>query len=328
MPQLFTNNARSTLTSTINDSATALTVQSGAADLFPVANTGAGSIPTTSDWFKATLQDVSGNVEIIYVRTRTAGSAVFSNILRGREGTTAREFVAGSIVGLRLTAADIQASINIKSEDNTFVGDNEFVGATEFSGAAEFSGGATFSDTATFNAEVDFTDDTTCATQDLADDSTKLANTEFVQAIKQSLHPVGSIYINAVDATNPATLFGFGTWSAFGAGRVLVGFDASDTSFNSAEEIGGSKDAIVVAHTHTATVTDPGHDHKEGPNGGSGHSTGSTGNYLSYLGLSDGGQRTGTATTGITVDNSTTGSSGTNANLQPYITVYMWKRTA
>ena len=41
-----------------------------------------------------------------------------------------------------------------------------------------------------------------------------------------------------------------------------------------------------------------------------------------------GTQSTGTATTGITVANSTTGSSGTNANYQPYITVYMWKRTA
>lgn len=126
MPQLFTNNARSTLVGTISNSATSLTVQSGAADLFPAANVGSGSIPSTDDWFKATLQDVSGNVEIIYVRTRTAGSAVFSNILRGQEGTTAREFVAGSIVGLRVTASDIQASINIPGANNTFTGDNTF----------------------------------------------------------------------------------------------------------------------------------------------------------------------------------------------------------
>lgn len=95
--------------------------------MFPAANVGTGSIPSTNNWFKATLQDVSGNVEIIYVRTRTAGSAVLSNILRGQEGTTAREFVAGSIVGLRVTAADIQASINIPDADNTFSGDNTFL---------------------------------------------------------------------------------------------------------------------------------------------------------------------------------------------------------
>jgi hypothetical protein len=126
MPQQFSNNARSTLANTISDTATSLTVQAGAADLFPAANVGSGSIPSANNWFKATLQDVAGNVEIIYVRTRNAGSAVFSNILRAQEGTTAREFVAGSVVGLRVTAADIQASINILSANNTFTGNNTF----------------------------------------------------------------------------------------------------------------------------------------------------------------------------------------------------------
>jgi hypothetical protein len=126
MPQQFSNNARSTLTSTISDSATSLTVQPAAADLFPTANVGTGSIPSADNWFKATLQDVTGNVEIIYVRTRNAGSAVFSNILRAQEGTTAREFVSGSVVGLRVTAADINATINIRATDNTFFGLNTF----------------------------------------------------------------------------------------------------------------------------------------------------------------------------------------------------------
>jgi hypothetical protein len=126
MPQQFSNNARSVLQSTITDTATSLTIASGAADLFPTANVGTGSIPSVNNWFKATIQDVSGNVEIIYVRTRNAGSAVFSNILRAQEGTTARTFVAGSVVGLRVTAADIQASINIPGADNTFTGDNTF----------------------------------------------------------------------------------------------------------------------------------------------------------------------------------------------------------
>jgi len=129
MPQQFSNNARSVLQSTITDTATSLTIASGAADLFPTANVGTGSIPSTDNWFKATLQDVSGNVEIIYVRTRNAGSAVFSNILRAQEGTTARTFVAGSVVGLRVTAADIQASINIPGANNTFTGSNTFTQA-------------------------------------------------------------------------------------------------------------------------------------------------------------------------------------------------------
>ena len=105
MPQLFTNNARALLASGIAAADTSLTVEAAKADLFPAANTGTGSVPATTNWFKATLQDSMGNVEIIYVRTRTAGSGVFSNVLRGREGTTARDFIAGSVVGLRITAA-------------------------------------------------------------------------------------------------------------------------------------------------------------------------------------------------------------------------------
>jgi hypothetical protein len=76
---------------------------------------------------------------------------------------------------------------------------------------------------------------------------------------------------------------------------------------------GGSADAIVVSHTHTATVTDPGHSHSaiKGEVNIDAFA-GSNGLYARQ------GGTTGTATTGITVANSTTGSSGTNANLPPY----------
>lgn len=152
--------------------------------------------------------------------------------------------------------------------------------------------------------------------------TTQLATTAFVQAALQALHPVGSIYINATSSTNPATLFGFGTWVAFGAGRVPVGFDSGNPLFDSAEETGGSADAIVVSHTHT--LTDPGHTHTTTI------PTSDVGNSRQALYSTDNGASTSlttsTSTTGISVN--TTGSSGTNANYQPYITVYMWKRTA
>jgi hypothetical protein len=143
MPQQFSNNARSVLQSTITDTATSLTIASGAADLFPTANVGTGSIPSANNWFKATLQDVSGNVEIIYVRTRNAGSAVFSNILRGQEGTTARTFVAGSVVGLRVTAADIQASVNLPGADTTYAGANTFLQPLSLPDGVNFGGNFT-----------------------------------------------------------------------------------------------------------------------------------------------------------------------------------------
>src|SRR3989304_3619051 len=52
--------------------------------------------------------------------------------------------------------------------------------------------------------------------------------------------PVGSVFL-AVVSTDPATLLGYGTWSAFGAGRVLVGLDSGDTDFDAAGEPGGAK---------------------------------------------------------------------------------------
>jgi len=141
--------------------------------------------------------------------------------------------------------------------------------------------------------------------------------------IGKLLYPVGSLYYNSSVTTNPATLLGFGTWTAFGAGRVPVGYNASNTLFDALEETGGSADAITVSHTHTATVTDPGHLHTQTeynqPGIGNAGGGGARVNAVSA--------NTGTATTGISVAVSTTGSSGTNANYQPYITVAIWKRT-
>jgi hypothetical protein len=189
----------------------------------------------------------------------------------------------------------------------------------------------------TFSGTPSLPTGTTAVTQGSGNNTTAVATTAFVQAaataVLQLLHPVGSVYINATNSTNPGTLLGFGTWSAFGAGRVPVGFNAADPLFDTAEETGGSKDAIVVSHTHTATVTDPGHfhttnigkfDNLTADNFTAGRNTLEDGNFPSGTKAYD----TNSKTTGISVSNSTAGSSGTNANLQPYITVFMWKRTA
>jgi hypothetical protein len=166
---------------------------------------------------------------------------------------------------------------------------------------------------------------TIATTQSNGNSSTALATTAFVQAAIALLYPVGSIYTNASVSTNPATLLGFGTWTAFAAGRVMVGFDSSNALFDTAEETGGSADAITVSHTHTATVTDAGHAHTAttGSLAGAQFDQGNLGTPRETNNTTT----TSTAVTGISVANSTTGSSGTNANYQPYITVYMWKRT-
>jgi len=200
---------------------------------------------------------------------------------------------------------------------------------TEFNNIA--TAVATKADTAspTFTGTPTLPTGTVAVTQSSGSNTTTIATTAFVQAAIALLYPVGSIYTNASVSTNPATLLGFGTWTAFGAGRVMVGFDSGNALFDTAEETGGSADAITVSHTHTATststVTDPGHFHTAARfSGGSSQGVGSVDN--------DNASVTSTATTGITVGTTTTvasaGSSGTNANYQPYITVYIWKRTA
>jgi len=158
---------------------------------------------------------------------------------------------------------------------------------------------------------------------DNTDSSTKIATTAFVQSVKtlvlQAVFPVGAIYTSYNVATNPATVLGFGTWSAI-EGKVLAAYQSGDTDFGTAGGTGGSKDAVVVQHNHG--ITDPGHNHTVTT---SNTSTIASGNAipLNYLYTT---RTTSTSTTGITINNE--GVSGTGKNLQPYVTVHMWRRTA
>lgn len=173
------------------------------------------------------------------------------------------------------------------------------------------------------------TNATYATTQSFGTSNTTIATTAFVQAALQAVYPVGSIY-TSTSSTNPGTTFGFGTWAAYGAGRVLV---SQNGSFP-AGTTGGSADAIVVSHTHTAssstTATDSGHSHTIGYTGNLGYSGGG-GNVNTYWGAGS-NQSTNTASANISASTSTTinstGSSGTGANMPPYISVYMWQRTA
>lgn len=116
--------------------------------------------------------------------------------------------------------------------------------------------------------------------------------------------PVGSIFIATVP-TDPATLLGGGTWVSFGAGRVLVGIDPTQPEFDVLEETGGSK-------THTLTTAEiPSHFHSGG-----------------MTAASLGGGAAGSAVGTGPIDTGATGGGAAHNNLQPYIVVYMWKRTA
>lgn len=132
----------------------------------------------------------------------------------------------------------------------------------------------------------------------------------FAMSGKQLLdvfYPIGTIY-ESTKPDNPATFMG-GTWSRFGNGRVLVGVDETDATFNVALQIGGEK-------AHTLSIQEiPSHTH--------GFRGGGENNYVrvepsSTYGYSGNSDKTTTATGGGQAHN----------NLQPYVTVYRWQRTA
>lgn len=236
--------------------------------------------------------------------------------------------------------SDYTKSTNFATKDNLSSGNPlKIVKGTEID--TEFNNIATAVATKADLASPTFTGTPTlptgtiATTQSSGNNTTAIATTAFVQAAIALLYPVGSIYTNATVSTNPATLLGFGTWTAFGAGRVMVGFDSSNALFDSAEETGGSADAITVSHTHTATTTstDSGHTHTttwqniNDFNSG-GISPGAKQNPDDSSGTFNITSNSGTANITSTTTVASSGSSGTNANYQPYITVYMWKRTA
>lgn len=153
------------------------------------------------------------------------------------------------------------------------------------------------------------------------------------------IYPVGAIYISA-NATNPSTYLG-GTWERFANGKTLVGVDTADTDFNEAEKTGGEKThklgtTEMPAHNHavTTTIASAGaHTHSIRPTKRS-YSLSGSGNYcivdatthtsLDNKATTSNGAHTHTATSTAT----NTGGGLAHNNMQPYITVYMWKRTA
>lgn len=107
MGQQFANAARAELAQGIGAQDTTFYL-AGGGGLFPPADTGQEAVSDAKDWFKAVLQDADG-IEIVHVRTHARGAGTFSHVVRGQEGTTARPFNSGAVIGLRQTAADMAA---------------------------------------------------------------------------------------------------------------------------------------------------------------------------------------------------------------------------
>ena len=139
--------------------------------------------------------------------------------------------------------------------------------------------------------------------------------------VLQASYPVGSIYMNASDSRNPsnAALLGFGTWAAFGAGQVPVGINSGDNDFDAVGS-GQNTNETTGAKTVTLNVNQiPSHTH------------GVTTDSTDEAGFIDSANRwsksNGSVSTNRTVTSNSTGGGQSHTNLQPYVVVYMWKRT-
>lgn len=309
------NDAVSRIASGISSTDTSIVLTPGTGLLFPTLSAG--------DYFPATIVKSDGSREIVRV---TARSTDVLTVVRAQEGTIALSFNANDRIELRLTAGTL----------------------TDQSGPTP----ASITSAKTKSSPVDadlfgFTD---------SEDVFKLKKFSWAN-IKAALkapvlnfvYPVGSIYINGTSTNNPATILGVGTWEEIGAGRVLVGQNTGDSLFDTLGETGGSKDAIVVEHSHVGntsgsgahshSINDPGHSHQQhtsGENSGSyvtNHSGADTWEGEAYRGFYTTASTTGVNINGVgdhthTVTVNSTGSSGTNANIQPYIVVKMWKRVS
>jgi len=124
-----------------------------------------------------------------------------------------------------------------------------------------------------------------------------------LETLLNLIYPIGSLYANAEDDTNPGTLFGFGTWARIAVGRTIVGVNEADADFETPGLTGGQK--TVQAHSHTITTVND--DFNSSGGAGPSWAADSAGSY------------SGKSTNSF--------GSGTN-NMNPYETAYTWKRTA
>jgi len=266
-------------------------------------------VNSTTPYAGAGLAENQTSIVNITGTQTISGAKTFSAAITASNGLT------GNVTGALTGNADTATSAASLTTARTISLAGDVTGSVAFNGSANVSITASVAGLATKAALAGSpTQSFSATTAAFGTSTTQVATTAFVQAAMAALHPVGSVYITTV-STNPATLFGFGTWTAFAQGRTLVGLNPSDGDFNSSQETGGAK-------THTLTTAEmPAHQHDSawGEQG-----TGEFGNAPNT-------SARGSASTDYDNNSYYTSSVGGGAahnNLPPYIVTYMWKRTA
>lgn len=165
-----------------------------------------------------------------------------------------------------------------------------------------------------------------------------------IHPLVDKIYPVGSIYISVTNK-NPGTLFG-GTWHAFGSGRTLIGMGSNGTTNYTTVKHTGGAETVNLQHSHTVES------HTHGLSSGYAligrcadylntisyrNASSGSGTFTRVLGGGMGISSISKASSDVTALGGSTGGATPDTNnklstkqsiMQPYITVYMWERTA
>ena len=271
------------------------------------------------------IQEAAATRDIANNAVSTANSAVATANNAVSTANTAASNASAAVTTANTAASNASAAVTTA---NTAASNASAAVSTANTANTKAETAKTTANTAASNASAAVT--TANAAKTTAENAAAQVDSA-IAAAANLIYPVGSIYMS-VSNTSPASLFG-GTWTAFGAGRALVGINTSDTDFNTAEKTGGTK-------THTLTTSEmPSHKHSyqvqnrnysaaglfiPTEQGSCKKNVASGSDLYSLQPAFGGGEYDSYGYFNIL----TAGGGGAHNNLQPYITVYMWKRVS
>jgi hypothetical protein len=203
MTILWSNNASSTIASSISSSATTITLATGQGSEFPQ--------PSSGNYFYATLTDSSNNLEVIKV---TARATDVLTAVRGQDGTSARAYSAGDLLELRITAASLTEMQAYTPSGN--IAASTLVGAVSEldSEKAGISLDNTFSGTNTFSSPVVASITGNASTATNATNATNA--TKIVNSGGWNITPTGTNLYFSYNGTNVAVLSSVGDLTVLG----------------------------------------------------------------------------------------------------------------